>query len=154
MICGRPLPCAIGRGGLKARKREGDGATPTGAWRLREVLWRQDRVPRPITGLRVRPIRPDDGWCDDAEDRNYNRAIRHPYQASAEKLWRTDHLYDLVVVVDHNRVPRVRGAGSAIFIHLARPGYSSTEGCIALSDRDLRRILRGARSGDRIAIVP
>jgi L,D-peptidoglycan transpeptidase YkuD (ErfK/YbiS/YcfS/YnhG family) len=145
------LPCALGRGGIRAGKREGDGATPLGRWRLETVLYRPDRTPRPLTGLPVRPIRPDDGWCDAPADRNYNRAVRHPYPASAERLWRGDGLYDIVVVLDHNRRPRVRGHGSAIFIHVARPGYTPTEGCIALAAPDLRRLL--ARLGPRGAVI-
>ncbi|MBS0241901.1 MAG: L,D-transpeptidase family protein [Proteobacteria bacterium] len=149
---GRAVPCGIGKGGIRAAKREGDGATPRGTWRLVEVLWRPDRGQRPRTGLPVRPIRPADGWCDAPGDRNYNRPVRHPYPASAERLWRDDHLYDLVVVLDHNRRPRVRGHGSAVFIHLARPGYAPTEGCIGLVERDLRLILQAASKGTRIRV--
>jgi L,D-peptidoglycan transpeptidase YkuD (ErfK/YbiS/YcfS/YnhG family) len=141
------LACALGRTGAKVLKREGDGATPVGVWRLIGVLFRPDRGPRPVTGLPVRPLRPDDGWCDAAGDRRYNRLVRHPYPASAERLWRQDQLYDIVVVLDHNRRPRLRGRGSAIFIHVARDGFGPTEGCVALRAGDLRRLL--ARIGPR-----
>lgn len=134
------FPCALGRGTSRL-KREGDGATPAGAWRVERVIYRADRVQRPVTGLAVRPIRPGDGWCDAPADRNYNRPVRHPYPASAEKLWRADHLYDVAVVLSHNRRPRVRNLGSAIFVHVARPGYLPTEGCIALERRHLLRLL-------------
>src|SRR5262249_38999734 len=100
-----------------------------------------DRVRRPATGLPVRQIRPDDGWCDAPKDGNYNRPVRHPYPASAERLWRTDGLYDVVVVLDHNQRPRVRGGGSAIFMHIAHPRYTPTEGCIALKREHLLRLL-------------
>ncbi|MGE0767536.1 MAG: L,D-transpeptidase [Hyphomicrobiaceae bacterium] len=133
--------CVVGRGGIRARKREGDGATPSGRWRLVEVLWRQDRCRRPICQLPVRAIRPDDGWCDAPMDRNYNRPVRHPYPAGAEHLYRSDCLYDVVVALDHNARPRVRGRGSAIFIHVARPDWMPTEGCIAMKERDLRLLL-------------
>lgn len=151
-IGGRRCICALGRGGVKVRKREGDGATPAGTWRLVEVLWRDDRIRRSRTSLPVRAIRPDDGWCDAPSDRNYNRQVCHPYPASAERLWRDDHLYDIVVVLDHNRRPRVRGHGSAVFMHLARPGLVPTEGCIALAERDLRLVLARARHGTRIVV--
>lgn len=144
--------CAIGRNGVKARKREGDGATPAGIWRVVRVLWRSDRTRRPVTRLPVRALSIDDGWCDAPSDRNYNRAVRHPYPASAEQLWRRDHLYDIVVVLDHNQRPRIKGCGSAVFVHLARPGYEATEGCIALGERDLRRWLAMARPGTRLVI--
>ncbi|MEQ1615963.1 MAG: L,D-transpeptidase family protein [Hyphomicrobiaceae bacterium] len=133
--------CSLGRSGLRARKREGDGATPIGIWTLVEVLYRADRVGRPRTRLAVRAIKPADGWCDAVGDRNYNRGVSHPYPVSAERLWRHDHVYDLIVVLSHNRRPRVQGFGSAVFMHLARPGFTSTEGCVAMAERDLRLLL-------------
>jgi L,D-peptidoglycan transpeptidase YkuD (ErfK/YbiS/YcfS/YnhG family) len=134
-------PCAVGRSGCRVRKREGDSATPIGRWRLRAVLYRPDRVLRPRTALPVRAIRRADGWCDAPADRNYNRPVRLPYRASAERLWREDALYDIVVVLDHNERPRSRGRGSAIFIHVARSGYAPTEGCIALARPHLLHLL-------------
>jgi L,D-peptidoglycan transpeptidase YkuD (ErfK/YbiS/YcfS/YnhG family) len=146
------LPCALGRSGRSTRKREGDGATPSGIWRPLLVLYRADRVTRPRTRLPVRPLKVDDGWCDAVGDRNYNRPVRHPYPASAERLWREDGLYDLIVVLDHNRRPRVKGAGSAIFVHVARPGYGPTEGCVALARHHLLRVLANMGPGTRVTI--
>ena len=145
--------CAIGKGGRRARKREGDGATPMGRWLLREVRYRADRGLPPRTGLPLRPMHSGDGWCDAARDRNYNRPVRHPYPASAEHMLRADALYDVVVVLAYNERPRIKGLGSAIFMHLARPGYEPTAGCIALRVRDLRLVLRRAWPGVRM-IVP
>lgn len=142
---GLRAPCALGRSGIRARKREGDGATPLGVFRLLRVYYRPDRVQRPRTGLPVIRLRPADGWCDAGADRNYNRPVELPYPASCEQMWRSDDVYDIVVVLSHNTRPRKRGAGSAIFMHIARPGYSPTEGCIALSRRDLLAVL--ARCG-------
>lgn len=135
------LPCALGRTGRRAMKREGDGATPMGLFTLCEALYRPDRVRRPRGGLPVRVTRPSDGWCDDVRDGNYNRKVRLPYAASAETLWRDDAVYDIIVVLDHNRRPRAKGRGSAIFMHIARAGYAPTAGCIALTLGDLRRLL-------------
>jgi L,D-peptidoglycan transpeptidase YkuD (ErfK/YbiS/YcfS/YnhG family) len=118
---------------------------------VREVLYRADRGPRPRTRLPVRAIRDHDGWCDDPADGNYNRLIRLPSRRSAEGLKRADALYDVVLVLGYNDVPRVRGRGSAIFVHLARPGFTPTDGCIALSRRDLTRLL--ASLSPRSAIV-
>jgi L,D-peptidoglycan transpeptidase YkuD (ErfK/YbiS/YcfS/YnhG family) len=146
------FPCALGRSGQHALKREGDGATPMGRWILRHVLYRSDRVQRPRTGLHIKAIRGSDGWCDAPTDRNYNRAVRHPYAASLERLHRADHVYDLIVILSHNQRPRMRGAGSAIFMHIARPGYSPTEGCIALSRKHLQRVLEICRRNTRIII--
>lgn len=142
------IACAIGRSGISARKREGDGATPLGGFRLLEVRWRADRGLPPATGLPRRVIRRPDGWCDAIGDRNYNRPVRHPYPASAEAMWRADEVYDIVVVLSANVRPRVQGRGSAIFMHLARPDYTPTAGCVALSKRDMRLVLaRVGRSG-------
>ena len=145
------FPCALGRVGCRARKREGDGATPVGVWRTCAVLYRPDRVQRPRTALAVKAIRPHDGWCDASADRNYNRRVCHPYAASAERLWRPDELYDLVVVLGYNDRPRVRGRGSAIFMHVAKAGYAPTEGCIALARPHLQRLLE--RLGPRSAVA-
>lgn len=148
------LACALGRSGIRAIKREGDGASPLGPARLLYGFYRRDRGPRPRTRLAMRVLRSDDGWCDAPADRNYNRLVRHPYPASAEAMWRRDHLYDVVLVTDQNLRPRVRGAGSAIFVHLARPGNLPTEGCIALSRRDMGILLHHVRRGTRLVIAP
>lgn len=124
-----------------------------GLFTLCEVFYRPDRVRRPCAGLTVRATRPSDGWCDDARDGNYNRKVRLPYAASAETLWRDDRIYDVIVVLDHNRRPRARGRGSAIFMHVARPGYAPTAGCIALSLADLRHLL-GALGRAAAVYVP
>ncbi len=148
------LPCALGRRGRRARKREGDGATPVGSWQTLRVLYRADRVRRPMTGLPVKPIGRDDGWCDAPADRNYNRQVRLPYPASAEAVWRADRLYDIVVVLSHNTRPRVRGSGSAIFLHVAKPGYAPTEGCIALRREHLLALLRNLNAAAVIRVLP
>ncbi len=148
----RRFRCAIGRGGIRLDKREGDGATPAGVWMLREVLYRADRIARPVTGLPVRALRADDGWCDAPGDPQYNRNVRLPYGASAEALWRHDRLYDLIVVVGYNDAPVVAGAGSAIFLHVARRGYKPTAGCVAFSRASLLAILSTADSRSRLVV--
>ena len=146
--------CALGRSGRRVVKREGDGATPVGTWRFIGVFYRADRVARPRTTLPIQALKPDDGWCDAVGDRNYNRHVRQPYAASAERMWRSDHLYDLVIVIGHNRHCRVQGLGSAVFLHLCRPGYQPTEGCIALTQHDLRRLLSAIGHNTRLRIEP
>jgi L,D-peptidoglycan transpeptidase YkuD (ErfK/YbiS/YcfS/YnhG family) len=128
---------ALGQGGALAAeaKREGDGATPCGRWSLDGLLLRPDRVPAPATALPWRWLRPQDGWCDAVGDPAYNRPVSHPYPASAERLWRDDHAYDVIIVLGHNQHPVVQGMGSAIFWHVAQPDWRPTEGCIAM-DRD------------------
>jgi len=135
------LRAAVGRGGLRADKREGDGATPVGPLELRRVLYRADRTAVPRTLLPREPIGDRDGWCDDPAHRDYNRMVTLPHPARHEQLWRSDSIYDITVVLGWNDSPVARGRGSAIFLHLARPGYPPTEGCIALSEADLRAVL-------------
>jgi len=153
-IGGRTVPCALGPSGVveAAKKREGDGASPLGLWPLRRVLYRPDRGPPPRTALSARPIAPDDGWCDAPGDPAYNRPVKLPCPASAETLWRDDGIYDLIVVLGYNDDPPVAGAGSAIFLHLARPGYPPTQGCVALARPDLDEVLALAAPGDALEI--
>ena len=149
----RVLRCAIGRGGVSDNKREGDGATPIGAWPLRRLLYRPDRIASPPTGLPTTPIGPADGWCDAPGDKNYNLPVILPYPASAEALWRTDEIYDLIVPLGYNDGPIRRGRGSAIFLHLARDGYLPTEGCVALARPDLLEFLALASPGSRVVVT-
>jgi L,D-peptidoglycan transpeptidase YkuD (ErfK/YbiS/YcfS/YnhG family) len=130
--------CAIGKGGAvpAATKKEGDGATPLGTWPLLGALLRPDRLPAPATRLPWRWLRPTDGWSDDPMDPAYNRPVSHPHPFSAERLWRDDHTYDIILLLGHNVSPPVPGAGSAIFWHVAQPDFRPTEGCIAI-ERDL-----------------
>jgi L,D-peptidoglycan transpeptidase YkuD (ErfK/YbiS/YcfS/YnhG family) len=135
------LQVALGRRGIAANKREGDGATPRGRFRLLRLWWRADRLPRPLTRLPVRRIGADDGWCEDPEDRRYNRAIKLSPGALGDRLKRDDHLYDLIIELDHNSRPRIKRHGSAVFMHVARPGFAPTAGCVALRKDDLLRLL-------------
>jgi L,D-peptidoglycan transpeptidase YkuD (ErfK/YbiS/YcfS/YnhG family) len=146
------LRCALGASGITRAKREGDKATPAGRFPLRRVLYRPDRVRPPRTALPSAPMGPDDGWCDAPDDPRYNTAITLPYAASHERLWRDDRLYDIVVVLGYNDDPPVAGKGSAIFMHVARPGYAPTEGCVALALPDLETVLARCGPGDSIQI--
>lgn len=147
-----PAPLALGRAGLRYRKSEGDGATPRGIWHPLEVFYRADKTRRPHSRLKITPIRPSDGWCDQPGDRNYNRQVKLPYPASHERLWRDDDMYDLIVVLDHNQRPRIQGRGSAIFMHVAKPGFTPTEGCLAFTRQNLHRLITQLTPATRIII--
>jgi L,D-peptidoglycan transpeptidase YkuD (ErfK/YbiS/YcfS/YnhG family) len=147
------LPVALGRGGVKANKREGDGATPRGTFTLRRLWWRGDRHPRPRTLLPVRRIRHADGWCEDPRDRRYNQRVAVPEGSKADRLRRDDRLYDFIIELDHNTRPRVAGRGSAVFIHVAREGYAATAGCVALKMPTLRRLIERIGPHTRIEIA-
>jgi L,D-peptidoglycan transpeptidase YkuD (ErfK/YbiS/YcfS/YnhG family) len=153
---GRLARAVLGRSGVRpaADKREGDGATPLGTWTLRWVLYRPDKVPAPDTALPLAAIGPEDGWCDAPADPAYNRPVALPYPASAERLWRDDGLYDVVVVLGHNDDPPIAGLGSAIFLHLQRADLGPTDGCVALSLADMMALLAQARPGDMVRINP
>jgi len=145
------IPVALGRGGILANKREGDGATPRGRFRLVRLWWRADRAPRPTTLLPARRIGPRDAWCEDPADRHYNRHIEIPAGAPGDRLRREDHLYDFMIEITHNARPRVAGRGSAVFIHIARPGLAPTAGCVAMTAARLRHLL--GRIGPQTRIV-
>lgn len=136
------FPCALGRGGISANKREGDGATPLATMRILAGYFRDDHFAAARrTRLAMAPIGPDLGWCEVPQDRNYNRPVRIPYGASHERMKRDDRLYDACLVLDWNIAPRRRGRGSAIFFHLARPGFTPTQGCVAVTARTMARLL-------------
>jgi L,D-peptidoglycan transpeptidase YkuD (ErfK/YbiS/YcfS/YnhG family) len=151
--CGKDLyRAAVGSGGIGAKQAEGDGITPAGIIPVRRLLFRADRIKLPLTRLPASAIAPDDGWCDAPDDPAYNQPVKLPYRASAEALWRADALYDLIVVLGFNDDPVVPGAGSAIFLHVAQPGYRPTQGCIALARDDLVAVASKLAPGDAIAI--
>ncbi|MBA4274375.1 MAG: hypothetical protein C0436_01845 [Alphaproteobacteria bacterium] len=140
-IAGRTFDCVIGKQGKTPTKQEGDGKTPCGTFPLRQLLYRADRVKKPITGLPVQPIKREDGWCDDPAHPAYNTHIVLPFSARHEVLWREDSAYDYVVVIGYNDNPVKAGAGSAIFMHLMQPDGRGTEGCVALSSKDMQEVL-------------
>jgi L,D-peptidoglycan transpeptidase YkuD (ErfK/YbiS/YcfS/YnhG family) len=152
---GLSVPCALGPAGVIAAsaKREGDGASPAGIWPIRRVLYRPDRLEQPKTALPVRPLEQYDGWCDAPDDPRYNQPVKLPYPASAEELWRTDHIYDIIVILGYNDDPVVPGAGSAIFWHLARAHYEHTQGCVAVALTDMLAALEIAAPGDALEIA-
>ena len=140
-----------------AQGREGDAMTPLGDYHLRFGFYRADRLPSPNIywpklNFTFRPLRQDDGWCDDSKDPAYNRFIRLPYAASHEKLWRDDGAYDIILVMSHNDSPPVPNLGSAVFIHVAQPDARKTLGCVALAPEEMVRLLPHLYSGMQVRI--
>ncbi|WP_350098411.1 L,D-transpeptidase family protein [Thalassobaculum sp.] len=149
----RVRPCVLGRGGIVADKREGDGGTPVGRFPLRRLLYRPDRESAIATGLPILPLSEHLGWCDDPGDPvHYNRLVRLPFDSRHERMWRDDGLYDLVIELGYNDAPPVPGRGSAIFLHLARPDGRPTEGCVALARDDMLAVLVAVGSESMIDI--
>lgn len=151
MAGGLTVPVALGRGGIKADKREGDGGTPRGIFRPRQLWWRADRHPRPKTFLPVRAIGREDAWCEDPCSRHYNQPVRLRGDQGGDRLTRADHLYDFIIEIDHNISPRIAGRGSAVFLHLARPDFSPTAGCVSMTQSAMLRLLE--RLGPQTQII-
>jgi L,D-peptidoglycan transpeptidase YkuD (ErfK/YbiS/YcfS/YnhG family) len=149
---GQTVPVALGRGGIRANKREGDGGTPMGTFRPRQLWWRADRHPRPRTFLAVRAIGPEDAWCEDPSSRHYNQPVRGKRTGDGDRLKRDDHLYDFIVEIDHNSSPRIKGRGSAVFLHLARENFGPTAGCVSMTKSAMLRLLARLGPGTKIVI--
>jgi L,D-peptidoglycan transpeptidase YkuD (ErfK/YbiS/YcfS/YnhG family) len=149
---GLSIPVALGRGGILPNKREGDGGTPRGTFHPRKLWWRADRFPRPRTFLATHAITPADAWCEDPNDRHYNRPIRVARDHEGDRLTRKDHLYDFIVEIDHNTKPRIAGRGSAVFLHLARDNFGPTAGCVGMTKSAMLHLLRRLGSQTRIVI--
>jgi L,D-peptidoglycan transpeptidase YkuD (ErfK/YbiS/YcfS/YnhG family) len=151
---GRHFPVSIGRGGVSAHKREGDGATPVGAHRIVGLMYRPDRIAAARLPRWAVPILPGDLWCDAPDHPDYNLMVRAPFTASHERLRRADPLYDIVLITDWNWPRATPGKGSAIFLHLQRgPGYP-TAGCVAFRRDHLLWIVRRLRPGARLIVRP
>lgn len=146
-FAGFTIPCLLGRSGIAVMKKEGDGATPAGQWRIMYGMYRPDRLAIPDTRLPMSPIFPQDGWCDAPADPNYNQFVKLPHPHSHEQLFRKDRLYDICLVLDYNIDPRVRNRGSAVFFHLTSPDQKPTAGCVAVEPDAMRLVL--ARVSDR-----
>jgi L,D-peptidoglycan transpeptidase YkuD (ErfK/YbiS/YcfS/YnhG family) len=146
--------CTLGRGGVTLDKTEGDGKTPVGTYPFRQVFYRADRLEKPQTGLPVEELTPETGWCEDPAHADYNKKIALPHPAQNDRMTREDSLYDITVVIGYNDDPPQAGKGSAIFLHLARPDFSPTAGCVGLRLEDLQTVLVQLDAESRITILP
>jgi L,D-peptidoglycan transpeptidase YkuD (ErfK/YbiS/YcfS/YnhG family) len=140
------FPCLIGKSGKSFRKKEGDGKSPVGQWKLDQLYYRADKSLRPLTAVETKQVKKAYGWCDASGHGQYNRFVKLPLKASHEELWRNDQAYNIVVSTDHNKRPRKQNGGSAIFLHVMNRGATGTEGCVALSEKHLRMVLLRCRA--------
>ena len=134
--------CALGRAGIGKKREEGDNITPKGSYKLLKLFYRSDRMPNFKTVLKKKKINKKMGWCDDVNNKNYNKLINLPSSFSHEKLFRKDNIYDLIIPINYNTKKIVKGKGSAIFLHVAKKNYEPTRGCIALKKKDLILLLK------------
>ncbi len=148
------MPCVLGRGGIKHKKTEGDSVTPVGSFEILYGFYRADRTKHISSNIKLFPIRPDFGWCDDPASPLYNRAITLPTRWNHEKLWREDNLYDICLVLNHNMHPRTRNGGSAIFFHLTSPDNKPTQGCVAITLPRMLKILAKCDRQSRLTVCP
>jgi L,D-peptidoglycan transpeptidase YkuD (ErfK/YbiS/YcfS/YnhG family) len=144
--------CALGRAGIRIKKKEGDNITPKGTYKIIRIYCRKDRIKKIKSKIKIFKINKDMGWCDDPKSTKYNRLIKLPSQYRYEKFYRSDHLYDLILVLNYNMKPTIKNKGSAIFIHLAKRNYSSTKGCVGLSKNNLLKILKIINKNTKIKI--
>jgi hypothetical protein len=145
--------CSLGKNGIKKKIKEGDKITPRGIFQVKKLYYRADRIKKIITSIKKIKIKKNVGWCDDFKSANYNKEIKLPSKFSHEKLYRKDHLYDLVVVINYNMNPIIKKRGSAIFIHIERNNYQPTQGCIGLKQKHLLTILKNIKKNEKIKII-
>ena len=145
------IKCAIGKNGITKNKQEGDLKTPKGIFKLKKIFYRKDRI-KIKTLLKKKYIKKNIGWCDDPDSKYYNREIKFPFKSSAEKLWRKDNIYDLIIVLNYNFNPIIKNKGSAIFLHICKKNYAATKGCIAINKKDMVNLLVNIKRNTKLII--
>ena len=145
--------CALGKGGVKKKIREGDNITPRGNYKIIDIYFRKDRIKNISSKFKLIKITKTMGWCDDPSSKNYNQLIKLPTKYRHEKLYRKDNIYDLIVIINYNMTPIVKNKGSAIFIHVANKFYKKTKGCIALKKNNLIKLIENISVNTKIKII-
>ena len=145
------IKCAIGKNGITKNKQEGDLKTPKGIFKLKKIFYRKDRI-KIKTVLKKKNIKKNMGWCDDPASKYYNKEIKFPFKGSAEKLWRKDNIYDLIIVINYNFNPIIKNKGSAIFVHICKKNYAATKGCIAINKKDMINLLANIKRNTNLII--
>ena len=146
------VKCAIGKRGISKFKKEGDNCTPRGTFKFIKLLIRNDRVKKLKANLKKLLIKKNMGWCDDIKSNHYNKLIKFPFKYSAEKLYKKENIYDIILVMDYNLRPVIKKKGSAIFLHVATKNYNPTRGCISVSKNNMRQLLKYITKKTKIII--
>ena len=146
------IKCAIGKNGITKNKKEGDLKTPSGIFKLKKIFYRKDRIKFIKTPLKQDYIKKNIGWCDDPASIFYNKEIKYPFKSSAEKLWRKDNIYDVIIVLNYNFNPIIKNKGSAIFLHIRKKNYAPTKGCVAINKKDMMNLLVNIKSNTKLVI--
>ena len=146
------IKCALGKRGIGTKKKEGDLITPKGLYKIRFILYRKDRVKNLKTKKKKLIIKKNMGWCNDSNSKSYNKLIKLPFKFNYEKLFRSDRIYDIVLVLNYNMSPIKKNKGSAIFIHIAKKNFKSTEGCVAIKKKDLQKIASEIKNNTKVKI--
>jgi L,D-peptidoglycan transpeptidase YkuD (ErfK/YbiS/YcfS/YnhG family) len=144
--------CALGKAGIGNKKIEGDNITPKGTFKIVKIYYRKDRIKKMPSKFKLIKITKKMGWCDDPKSKNYNQLINLPFQYRCEKLYRTDNIYDLILVLNYNLKPIIKNKGSAIFIHISRKDYKPTRGCVGLTKRNLLELVQSIKKEEKIKI--
>ena len=145
--------CAVGKRGISIKKKEGDFITPKGTFKIREIFYRKDRVQNLITRIKKTVIRKNMGWCDDPKSKKYNKLIYFPFKHSAEKLYRSENVYDIILILNFNMDPVKKNKGSAMFIHVAKKSFQPTQGCIALNKFELIKLVKSIKKNTVVKII-
>ena len=145
--------CTLGKAGINVKKKEGDNITPLGTYKISKVYYRKDRIKKISSKLKLIKIKKNMGWCDDPNNKNYNQLIKIPSKYSYERLFRNENIYDLIIVLNYNMNPVIKNKGSAIFIHIAKKRFQPTEGCIAISKKNLLYLIRNISKNTKIKII-
>ena len=144
--------CAIGKRGIGNKKKEGDLITPKGQYKIKYILYRKDRIKKIQTKLKKFQIKKNMGWCDDRNSKKYNKLVKLPSNYGYEKLYKKENIYDIILVLNYNMNPILKGRGSAIFIHISKKNYKKTEGCVAIKKIDLLKILKELKINTKVKI--
>ena len=146
------VKCAVGKRGISKFKKEGDNCTPKGTFKFKKLLIRNDRVKNLKANIEKLLIKKNMGWCDDSKSNHYNKLIKFPFKYSAEKLYKKENIYDIILIMDYNLSPVIKKSGSAIFLHIATKNYNPTQGCVAVSKNNMRKLLKYISKKTKITI--